>query len=50
MLTEQEKSFEFHTLPDAGHAFFAVDRPGYRSAAATEGWRLVWDFFGRHLG
>ncbi len=43
------KSFEFHTLPDAGHAFFATDRPAYRPAAAEEGWRLVWDFFGRYL-
>ena len=43
------KSFEFHTFEDAGHGFFATDRPSYRPAAATEGWRLIWDFFGRHL-
>ena len=44
------RPYEFHTMPDAGHAFFAVDRPAYRQAAAVEGWRLIWDFFGRTLG
>jgi carboxymethylenebutenolidase len=44
------KEHEFHTFPGAGHAFFAVDRPSYRPEAATEGWKLVWSFFGRHLG
>jgi carboxymethylenebutenolidase len=43
------KDFEFHTLPDAGHAFFSVDRPLYRVEAAKEGWRLIWGFLGRHL-
>ena len=35
--------------PTPGHAFFSVDRPNYRVEAAKEGWKLVWDFFGRHL-
>jgi carboxymethylenebutenolidase len=26
-----------------------VDRPSYRPEAAAEGWRLIWEFFGRHL-
>jgi carboxymethylenebutenolidase len=43
------KTYEFHTFEDAGHAFFSVDRPHYRVEAAKEGWKLVWDFFGRHL-
>ncbi len=43
------KDFEFHTLADAGHAFFSVDRPNYRVDAAREGWGLVWRFFERHL-
>jgi carboxymethylenebutenolidase len=43
------KPYEFHTFPEAGHAFFAVDRPAYRPAAATEGWRLIADFLARHL-
>jgi carboxymethylenebutenolidase len=49
-LTRLGKEHEFHTFDDAGHGFFAVDRPSYRVAAAVEGWRLVFDFYGRHLG
>ncbi|MDQ1416691.1 MAG: carboxymethylenebutenolidase [Acidimicrobiaceae bacterium] len=49
VLEEQGKSFEFHTMDDAGHAFFAVDRPNYRPEAANQGWPLIWGFFGRHL-
>jgi carboxymethylenebutenolidase len=48
-LTALGKPFEFHTYADAGHAFFAVDRPGYRVAAATDGWQRIFDFFGRNL-
>jgi carboxymethylenebutenolidase len=48
-LTAAGKAHELHTFDDAGHGFFATDRPSYRPAAATEGWALVWDFFGRHL-
>jgi carboxymethylenebutenolidase len=43
------KQFEFHTYPNAGHAFFAVDRNSYRPEAAVDGWKKVFDFFGRHL-
>ena len=43
------KSYEFHSYEDAGHGFFAVDRPSYRVAAANEGWQRIWEFFGRHL-
>ncbi len=43
------KPHEFHTFEGAGHAFFSVDRPAYRVEAATQGWELVWDFFGKHL-
>jgi carboxymethylenebutenolidase len=49
-LTRLGKPHEFHTYPDAGHAFFAVDRPSYRPLAATEGWQRIRDFFGRQLG
>ncbi len=49
LLTEAGKEFEFHTFEGAGHAFFATDRPSYRPEAATEGWRYIWDFFGRTL-
>ncbi|HLI55598.1 MAG TPA: dienelactone hydrolase family protein [Actinomycetota bacterium] len=43
------KTYEFHVYEDAGHAFFAVDRPSYRVAAATEGWKRIWEFYGRYL-
>jgi carboxymethylenebutenolidase len=43
------KPHEFHTYPDAGHAFFATDRPNYRPAAANEGWATLLGFFERHL-
>ena len=43
------KPHEFHTYEGAGHAFFAVDRPSYRPEAAVDGWRRVFDFFGKNL-
>lgn len=49
LLTELGKPHEFHSFDDAGHAFFAVDRPAYRQAAAVEGWRLVREFLGHRL-
>jgi carboxymethylenebutenolidase len=48
-LSEAGKLHEFHSFDDAGHAFFAVDRPSYRPSAATEGWRYIADFFSREL-
>ena len=48
-LTRHGKTFEFHTYDKAGHAFFAVDRPNYRQAAAIDGWQKVFAFFGKHL-
>jgi carboxymethylenebutenolidase len=48
-LTEQGLPHEFHTFEGAGHAFFASDRPSYRVEAANEGWRLIFDFYGRLL-
>lgn len=48
-LTRLGKEHEFHTFENAGHGFFAVDRPMYRVEAAVEGWRLVLDFYGRTL-
>jgi carboxymethylenebutenolidase len=43
------KAYEFHIYDNAGHAFFAVDRPNYRQAAAVDGWKKVFAWFGRHL-
>ncbi len=48
-LQDAGKEFEFHVFEGAGHAFFAVNRPSYRPEVATEAWRLIWSFFGRHL-
>ncbi len=48
-LAAADKTYEFHTFEGASHAFFAVDRPSYRPAAATEGWGHIWDHFGRYL-
>ena len=44
------KTYEFHRYDGAGHAFFAVDRPAYRPEAAVDGWRRIFEWFGRHLG
>ena len=48
-LKAQGKTYEFHTYENAGHAFFAVNRPSYRPEAANDGWNRIWDFFGRYL-
>ncbi len=48
-LEQAGKTFEFHTFENAGHAFFATDRPMYRPEAANQAWPIVWDFFGRTL-
>jgi carboxymethylenebutenolidase len=48
-LRENHKLFEFHIFKDAGHAFFAVDRPAYRPKAAAEGWEIIEDFLSRKL-
>jgi len=48
-LTELGKVHEFHRYDGAGHAFFTVDRPSYRPAAASAGWLRVRDFLARHL-
>lgn len=48
-LTAAGKWFEFHTYEDAGHGFFAVERPGYRPQAAKDGWQRIWKFFEEHL-
>jgi carboxymethylenebutenolidase len=49
VLKRFNKNYEFHSFENAGHSFFSVDRPSYRQEAAVEGWKLVFDFFGRYL-
>ena len=48
-LDANEKRYEFHSYPSAGHAFFSVDRPNYRLDAAKEGWKRIWAFLGANL-
>jgi carboxymethylenebutenolidase len=50
ILAEHGKDFEMHSYPNAGHGFFAVDRPSYRVEAANDGWERIAAFFGTHLG
>jgi carboxymethylenebutenolidase len=50
LLQQHEKPYEFWRYDDAGHGFFAVDRPSYRVAAANDGWQRIEDFFAANLG
>jgi carboxymethylenebutenolidase len=50
ILTREGKPHEFHRYDDAGHAFFSVDRPAYRVAAANDGWEQITAFFKTYLG
>lgn len=49
ILDEENKPHEFHSYDDAGHAFFAADRPTYRVAAANDGWKRIAAFYMTHL-
>jgi carboxymethylenebutenolidase len=49
ILTAHGKAHEFHSYDDTGHAFFAVDRPAYRVAAANDGWDKIAGFYATHL-
>lgn len=48
-LKKYNKNYEFHMYPNAGHGFFAVDRPSYRQQAAVDGWQKVFTFFDKYL-
>jgi carboxymethylenebutenolidase len=50
ILTQLGKPHEFHRYDDAGHAFFSVDRPAYRVAAANDGWERITAFYTTNLG
>src|ERR1700758_30270 len=43
------KTYEFHSYPNAGHAFFPVNRPAYRVEAANDGWEKIFAFYGKYL-
>ncbi|MEO7726383.1 MAG: dienelactone hydrolase family protein [Burkholderiales bacterium] len=49
-LKKHGKTYEIQTYENAGHAFFAVDRAQYRVAAAMDGWKKVFAWFGKYLG
>jgi carboxymethylenebutenolidase len=48
-LKRWNKVYEFHTYDNAGHGFFAVDRPSYRQEAAMDGWKQVFRWFEKFL-
>ncbi len=43
------KTYEIYSYPNAGHAFFAVNRPAYRVEAANEGWQKIFAFYAKYL-
>ncbi len=49
LLTEAGKEHEFHQFENAGHGFFAPNRPLYVQEAATQGWELITAFYAKHL-
>jgi carboxymethylenebutenolidase len=48
--SESGQEVKVDVYADAGHAFFADQRPTYRPAAAHELWKTVVPFFERYLG
>ena len=48
-LRKADKTYEFHRYDGAGHTFFSVERPAYRPEAAVDGWRRIFEWFGRYL-
>ena len=49
-LKKHGKTYEFHTYPRAGHAFFNYTGPAYRPEQAADGWKKVFAFLEKHLG
>ena len=43
------KTYEFHTYDNAGHAFFWVDNPRFRQAAAFDGWKKIFQWYEKYL-
>jgi carboxymethylenebutenolidase len=50
ILSENGKSYDFHSYEGAGHSFFSVDRPAYSVPAANDGWEQIEAFYAKHLG
>ena len=49
LLKELGKDYEFIRYPNAGHAFWAYDRPNYCQQEAMDSWNRTLEFFDRHL-
>jgi carboxymethylenebutenolidase len=49
ILRANDKVFEIHSYPDAGHAFFSTNRIAYRVPAANDGWDRITAFYGKYL-
>ena len=49
VLKQHAKTYEFQRYDNAGHGFFAVDRPGYRAEQATDAWTKVFAFYEKYL-
>jgi carboxymethylenebutenolidase len=43
------KTYEFQSYENAGHSIFATNRPDYRPAAADDGWKRIFAFYGKYL-
>ena len=48
-LTRHNKSFDIHSYPNAGHAFFADYRPSYHEETAKDAWQRMLAWYDRHL-
>lgn len=48
-LKKYNKTYEFHSYEDTGHAFFSVDRPSYRQHAAMDAWDKVFAWYEKYL-
>jgi len=49
-LTRLGKPHEFHSYPNAAHAFANFGSSNYREHAANASWPRTFGFFGKHLG
>jgi carboxymethylenebutenolidase len=43
------KTHELVSYDGAGHSFFAIDREAYRPLLAQEGWKKIFEFYGKYL-
>jgi carboxymethylenebutenolidase len=48
-LKKYGKTYEFHSYDNTAHGFFGVDRTDYRVEAAVDGWKRVFEWFGKYL-